>query len=594
MTIETIRKRLNSINFFYLFQQSLKYGRDHKIKFTVYIVLFLFSSILTALNPWAIAYAINHLIDKQLDKVLLGVAVFLGLKAGQLGCHYTARYIQRNLAFRVSSVIFQLSVLDQVISLPFSWHEKKHSGEHIKIINRAGEALKRFLEELSSNMLTAVFDLVFALSLLFVLSIKVGLLITAVLVVYITVALLFNKKLVKIYSQTYVWENKLSVSVLDGLTNIFTLNSLRLKEPFLQKIRGVIPEGIRLTKKKVLTDELKWASGDLISIGIILLCFYVYYSDIVSGEALAGIGGLYILVNYFMNIQSSLSKFSWLYSEIVEKAAAVRCLDPIQEASITFSEHKKESGGHQEIGMWNSLKIKNLEHLYSPHSGLKTIPLLEIKRGENIAIVGKSGSGKSTLLKLLAGVYETEVPSLSADGKSVPFQSLAEQSILVPQEAEIFHDTIRYNIFMGTRLNPTFEQKIIEMLSLDDLLKRLPQGMETVLEEKGVNISGGEKQRIALARSLATGRDKDILLLDESTSSVDSQIEEQIFRHLLVEEKNKTIVSAMHRLSNIKLFHRIIVLDRGHLVGEGTFQELYRDCPTFRLLWEFFSNDKKK
>ena len=585
------KKKIAEINFFYLISQSLQFGKENKRQFIVFVVFFFFSSVLNALSPWAIAFAINHLIDKEMEKVLLAVLVYFGFRIAEQSCHYIARYIQRTLAFRVSAISFQMDILRKISSLPPSWQAKEHSGANIKIVQRASESLHYFIEVLSSGMFLAIFKLVFSLSLLFVLNVKVGLFIMLIILIAIAVVILFNKKLVKIYTRTFQWEDNLNIYILDGLTNIFTLAALDLTKRFFTRITEAIPTGLKLVKKKVLLSEIKWASGDVMGIIIVLTSFYLYYADIVSEEAVAGVGGFYVLLEYFSNIQGSLERFSGLYSNIVERAAAIRRVSTISQVYDRFISQKESRKQYEHIRDWKTVTIRNLEYYYSPNIGLKNIPFLKLYKGERIAVVGKSGSGKSTLLKILAGMYIAQKADVLADGNAYNFQALTEKCLLVPQDAEVFYDTVWKNIFMDMSAAEDKAQHILQMVCLKDFISGLPDGTETIIGEKGMNISGGEKQRIALARSLVFSQGKDILCLDECTSSVDGHIENEIYTQILHEMNDVTIIAAMHRMTSLKSFDRILVLDEGQLVGDGSFSALYKDCPIFKMLWEYFKTE---
>lgn len=197
-----------------------------------------------------------------------------------------------------------------------------------------------------------------------------------------------------------------------------------------------------------------------------------------------------------------------------------------------------------------------------------------IKKGEKIALVGESGSGKSTCLKLLRGLYLPQSCQIELDGQSIDQLSDLEATIsLIPQDPEIFATTIRENITMGITIRDRELTKYIDMSCFSNIIKNLPRGLDSNIKEKGVNLSGGEKQRLALARGLlsADQSSTQILLLDEPTSSVDVKNEQEIYDNIFKHWSNISIVSAIHKLHLLPMFDTILFFEQGRIVAQGIF-----------------------
>lgn len=201
---------------------------------------------------------------------------------------------------------------------------------------------------------------------------------------------------------------------------------------------------------------------------------------------------------------------------------------------------------------------------------------LQIKKGEHLAIVGSSGGGKSTLIKLLQAFYEPTEGDISFFGtslKSLSLQDIRSLSAYVPQECTIFDGTIGENIGLGS---PGSSREQIEnaakQTDIHEFIMSLPKGYDSIVGERGSQISGGQRQRIAIARAIL--KDTPILLLDEATASLDSVSEEEIYKSLSLLIKNKTTISIAHRLSTVQNADRIIVLEEGKIVEEGTHEQL--------------------
>jgi ABC-type multidrug transport system fused ATPase/permease subunit len=211
---------------------------------------------------------------------------------------------------------------------------------------------------------------------------------------------------------------------------------------------------------------------------------------------------------------------------------------------------------------------------------------MRIRRGEKIALVGPSGGGKSTLLKVLSGMLAAQSGNvLASDGKTYSLDDVADISILIPQEPEVFSESVRYNLSFNEEF-PQFElQRALEICRIDHLLEKLSHGWDSTLEEAGLNISGGERQRLALARGVLRVPGKDILLLDEPTSSLDPLTEKQIFGNILHEFRNLTVVTACHRLALVPMFDTVVYIRDGRVEEVGSFPELRAAGKGFSAAW---------
>jgi ATP-binding cassette subfamily B protein len=212
---------------------------------------------------------------------------------------------------------------------------------------------------------------------------------------------------------------------------------------------------------------------------------------------------------------------------------------------------------------------------------------LHVGAGESVALVGASGSGKSTIGRLLFRFYDVAAGSLKIDGQDV--RDVTQESLhaaigVVPQDTVLFNDTIRYNIAYG--LDGATEEQIIEAAKsaqIHDFIQELPEGYDTPVGERGLKLSGGEKQRVGIARTLL--KNPPILLLDEATSALDTQTEASIQGALKRAGEGRTVITIAHRLSTIADADRIVVLHAGEVVVEGTHEELLAREGRVSTLW---------
>ncbi len=235
------------------------------------------------------------------------------------------------------------------------------------------------------------------------------------------------------------------------------------------------------------------------------------------------------------------------------------------------------------------MRFEDVSFLY-PDSGIRALQHfnLDVKPGESIAILGTTGSGKSTLANLICRLYDPTEGKIFLDGrplKDYDLQYVRRQMGYVPQDVFLFSDTIANNVQFGT--NGLTQEKIEQAVRDADLaanIEEFPQGYDTRLGERGVTLSGGQKQRLSMARAIA--REPKILILDDCLSAVDTNTENIILNNLKRIMQDRTSVIISHRVSSAKLADRIVMLDDGHIVEQGTHAELMEKDGAYKELYE--------
>lgn len=234
----------------------------------------------------------------------------------------------------------------------------------------------------------------------------------------------------------------------------------------------------------------------------------------------------------------------------------------------------------------DSIEIKNLTFSYGEGDVLKDVSL-SIKKGMKVGLVGLSGSGKSTLVNLLQRLYNVEQGSISIDGVNIqdlPLVDLRSYFALVSQDVFLFNDTIETNLTCGHNIETRKVREALEISYASEFVDRLPDGMETVIGDRGVRLSGGQSQRLTIARAFL--KDAPVFLFDEATSALDNESEKIVQKALERVAGNKTVIAVAHRLSTIQSYDKIVVFKEGRKVEEGTHAELMQIGGEYRKLYE--------
>jgi ABC-type multidrug transport system fused ATPase/permease subunit len=341
----------------------------------------------------------------------------------------------------------------------------------------------------------------------------------------------------------------------------------------------------RATRSEIKRQRMELIFASLSAL-VIMICV-IAILGIGSYEVLQGtlsVGSMVAFYSYALQLFGPLYGAMDIYARLQRVDASARRLVEVDQAQVTLFDRPDAVDLTREIP--TQLELKNVSFKYRPDKSVLTEVSFKIEGTEKVALVGASGSGKSTIARLIARVYDVGEGAVLVNGNDVRnlrLKSLRSTVSFVPQESPIFDTTLRENLLFGNPNASKSElERVVNITQLQDVVSRLSMGWDEPLGARGIKLSGGERQRLALARALL--QQPRLLVLDESTSALDAVTEQNLFEAMSGLVQATIVIS--HRLSTIMWADRVIVLDQGSVVGEGSHSFLYATNKTYRSLCE--------
>lgn len=500
-------------------------------------------------------------------------------------------YVLNVITQKFGATVFTIG-LQHAMKLPYQEFEDARSGETLSILTKVRSDTEKFVASFINVLFPVIVGILFVAVYAFRIDWRLPVIYFGGIFLLTVISNLLSKKVKTIQKNIVGQTNALAGATTESLRNIELVKSLGLTQQEVSRLNKNTFKilGLELTKVKRIRS-ISFIQGTFVNtlrqVILFLLLFLIFRGSMDAGQLVTMqifsffvFGPLQEIGNIILSYreaQASLENFD----NLMKKAPEPQPANPLHLGEIMELEFDKVAFKH---------------HTATQHA-INNISF-KVKKGETVAFVGPSGSGKTTMMKLLVGLYRPQKGSILYNGKdenNINFEDLRNQIGFVTQDTQLFSGTIRENlVFVNPQATEDELQDVLRKASCQNLLARAEKGLDTMIGEGGLKLSGGEKQRLSIARALL--RNPKLLIFDEATSSLDSLTEEDItatIRNVSAMGNQITILIA-HRLSTIMHADRIYVLEKGDVVETGTHEKLLEEKGLYYAMWRQQIGERKK
>jgi ATP-binding cassette, subfamily B, bacterial len=554
------------------------------------LLLAAINQIFSLLDPWIFRLIIDGYATKfhsyTTAQFIRGVSLLLGAAVGVAFVSRVAKNFQDyfvNVITQQTGAALYAEGVQHSLSLPYGVFEDQRSGETLGKLQKVRSDVERFISAFVNILFTSTVGIIFVT----IYALRIDWVIAPAF--FVTIPLLggmssvLSRKIKTIQKVIVAETTALAGSTTESLRNIELVKTLGLARQEVGRLNATTDKILKLELKKVrYLRSLSFIQGTLVNLlrtSILFLMLYLIFTQRIT------VGQFFSLFIYSFFIFGPLQELGNVINIYRETEASLNKLEEILAIAPEPIPANPEL-----LGKLDELDFDDVTftHQTAKRPALCHVSF-QVSRGETIAFVGPSGAGKTTLVKLLVGLYQPQEGSVHYNGinaNRIEPEKLREQIGFVTQDTQLFSGTIRENLLF-VRPDAT-DAECLEALhraAADSLLARADKGLDTLIGEGGVKVSGGEKQRLSIARALL--RRPRLLVFDEATSSLDSITEEEITSTIreVGEKANVITILIAHRLSTIMHADRIYVLERGRIVEQGTHDELVGETGLYYALW---------
>ncbi len=559
---------------------------DLRTRVIVSIFLLVLTPIVTVATPYFFGLAVDRLKGNPADIAIAapvalivsyGVAWIMSQAVAQLRDGIFAKVCYHALR------IIAVETFHHVHALSLRFHLQRHTGGLSRIIDRGTKGIDRMLTLAIFNIFPTALQLIFICILLWV---QLNVWFTVITVVMIAAYAYFTFALTRwrmhIRRAMNDSDNEANSKAVDSLLNYETVkyfNAELHEENRFDAAMAKYADASIITQTSL--SILNTGQRVIAAAGVVALMVLAAYG---VKQGTMTVGDLVMVNSLLVQLFIPLNILGTVYRDISQGLIDMETMFGL----LRRPQEVQDKEGAQPIQVANGeIEFKNVVFCYDPDRTILKGVSFRVPAGQTVAVVGPTGAGKSTISRILYRFYDIQSGSVTIDGqdiRDVTQASLRRVIGIVPQDTVLFNDTIRYNIAYG-RIDAG-DPEILEaarLAQIDPIIRELPAGYDSMVGERGLKLSGGEKQRVAIARTLL--KNPPILLLDEATSALDTHTEREIQSSLKLVSKNRTTLVIAHRLSTIIDADEILVLDRGQIVERGKHGELIARGGAYAAMW---------
>lgn len=521
--------------------------------------------------------------DKFDFTVLLWIVVAYGMtRLGQQAFAQLREFFFARVAQRAIRAV-AIKTFRHLHRLSLRFHLDRQTGGLTRVIERGTKAIEFLLNFMLFNILPTLFEIFLVCGVLWwMFDFRYAIATFGTIFSYITFTMLVTEWRLKIRRRMNTMDNRANTRAVDSLLNYETVkyfgNETHEEERYDRSMRSYEDAAV---KSRTSLSLVNVGQGGIIAIGLMVV-MALAGGDIAAGKATVGD---FVMVNtYLIQLYMPLNFLGFVYREIKQS------LTDMQQMFLLLDEEQEIEDAADATDLVvekGAVRFENVKFGYSAERGILKGISFDVPAGKTVALVGPSGAGKSTISRLLFRFYDIDDGAILIDGqdiRSVTQESLRRAIGIVPQDTVLFNDTIYYNIAYGRPDASTAEiEEAARLARIHDFIVSLPDGYESTVGERGLKLSGGEKQRVAIARTLL--KQPKIFLFDEATSALDSQTEKAIQNSLSEVSQDYTTLVIAHRLSTVVDAHEIIVLRDGEIAERGNHDSLLSQDGIYAAMW---------
>ena len=562
---------------------------DYTKKHIKKILLSVFFALLVAGSTSGIAYLLDPAIEKifiEKDQALILIIPILIIVA--FATKGLALYIAKVLMIGISEEVrkdLQCDMLRNLISADTKIIDSKHTGKFISTLTNDVSHITNLISVGILNLFKDSLTLVGLLLVMFFQNWELALIAITMIPLAALAAKTLGKRIGKVATEQMLKAGILNTYLIEIFKN-HKLIKIFQREGYENNRANKFINDVKEKTKKIATVYVR-SSPIMETLTGIMIAILIFYSGKLVLKNEIDVNSFFSFLAAMMLAYQPVRSLATLNITIGQGLSAAARILPVIDEKSTLIENKNDTQINISSG---DIEFKNVVFKYSGDKEENILKAVDLKMlgGKMTSIVGHSGAGKSTILNLIPRFYDANSGDIKIDDQSIykaTISSLRKNISLVSQDTTLFDDTIRNNIAYA---NLDASQKEIEEAAehsfASEFIEKLPQKYETIIGESGIRLSGGEKQRLSIARAML--KKSQIILLDEATSSLDAETENKIQEAINFLTKNRTTIVIAHRLSTILNSDKIYVIDSGRIVGEGTHEELLINSAVYKNFYE--------